>query len=87
MRGMPRYTLVWGARYTLGARYLSKNTVTCFWEMLYESRYATTNKHTNRTEHIISCHGTGKFLMTDTNYNYTPAEGLDCVSLVNHDKN
>ena len=21
---------VWGARYTLGARYLSKNTVTCF---------------------------------------------------------
>jgi len=27
MRGIPRYTLVWGARYTLGARYLSKNTV------------------------------------------------------------
>ena len=26
MRGIPRYTLVWGARYTLGARYLySKN--------------------------------------------------------------
>jgi len=22
-----QYTLVWGARYTLGARYLSKNTV------------------------------------------------------------
>jgi len=22
-----RYTLVWGVRYTLGARYLSKNTV------------------------------------------------------------
>ena len=30
MRGVPRYTLVWGARYTLGARYLSKNTVTFF---------------------------------------------------------
>ena len=30
MRGIPRYTLVWGARYTLGARYLSKNTVLCF---------------------------------------------------------
>jgi len=29
MRGIPRYTLVWGARYTLGARYLSKNTVIC----------------------------------------------------------
>ena len=27
MRGILRYTLVWGARYTLGARYLSKNTV------------------------------------------------------------
>jgi len=27
MRGIPRYTLVWGARDTLGARYLSKNTV------------------------------------------------------------
>ena len=27
MRGIPRYTLVWGACYTLGARYLSKNTV------------------------------------------------------------
>jgi len=27
MRGIPRYALVWGARYTLGARYLSKNTV------------------------------------------------------------
>jgi len=27
MRGIPRYTFVWGARYTLGARYLSKNTV------------------------------------------------------------
>jgi len=27
MRGIPRYTLVCGARYTLGARYLSKNTV------------------------------------------------------------
>ena len=27
MRGIPWYTLVWGARYTLGARYLSKNTV------------------------------------------------------------
>ena len=27
MRGIPRYTLVWGARHTLGARYLSKNTV------------------------------------------------------------
>ena len=27
MRGIPRYTLVWGARYTLGARYLSKNMV------------------------------------------------------------
>jgi len=27
MCGIPRYTLVWGARYTLGARYLSKNTV------------------------------------------------------------
>ena len=27
MRGIPRYTLIWGARYTLGARYLSKNTV------------------------------------------------------------
>ena len=27
MGGIPRYTLVWGARYTLGARYLSKNTV------------------------------------------------------------
>jgi len=26
-RGIPRYTLVWVARYTLGARYLSKNTV------------------------------------------------------------
>ena len=30
MRGIPRYTLVWGVRYTLGARYLSKNTVFCF---------------------------------------------------------
>ena len=29
MRGIPRYTLVWGACYTLGARYLSKNTVVC----------------------------------------------------------
>ena len=29
MRGVPRYTLVWGASYTLGARYLSKNTVLC----------------------------------------------------------
>jgi len=27
MRGIPPYTLVWGARYTLGARYLSKSTV------------------------------------------------------------
>jgi len=33
MSGIPRYTFVWGARYTLGsryilgARYLSKNTV------------------------------------------------------------
>ena len=27
MRGIPWCTLVWGARYTLGARYLSKNTV------------------------------------------------------------
>jgi len=27
VRGLPLYTLVWGARYTLGARYLSKNTV------------------------------------------------------------
>ena len=27
MRGVLRYTLVWGARYTLGARYLLKNTV------------------------------------------------------------
>jgi len=27
MRGIPRYTLVWGAHYTLGARYLLKNTV------------------------------------------------------------
>ena len=27
MRSIPRYTLVWDARYTLGARYLSKNTV------------------------------------------------------------
>jgi len=27
MRGIPLYTLVWGVRYTLGARYLSKNTV------------------------------------------------------------
>ena len=27
MRGIPQYTLVWGAHYTLGARYLSKNTV------------------------------------------------------------
>ena len=27
MRGIPRYTIVWGACYTLGARYLSKNTV------------------------------------------------------------
>jgi len=27
MCGIPRYTLVWGARYTLGARYVSKNTV------------------------------------------------------------
>jgi len=27
MRGVPRYTLVWGVRYTLGAHYLSKNTV------------------------------------------------------------
>ena len=27
MRGIPRYTLVWGVRYTLGARYLSKNMV------------------------------------------------------------
>ena len=27
MCGIPRYTLVWGARYTLGARYLSKNAV------------------------------------------------------------
>ena len=30
MRGIPQYTLVWGARYTLGARYLSKNTVVCY---------------------------------------------------------
>jgi len=27
MRGIPQYTLVSGARYTLGAHYLSKNTV------------------------------------------------------------
>ena len=27
MRDIPRYALVLGARYTLGARYLSKNTV------------------------------------------------------------
>ena len=27
MRGIPRYTLVWIARYTLGAPYLSNNTV------------------------------------------------------------
>jgi len=27
MRGIPQYTLVWGACYTLGAGYLSKNTV------------------------------------------------------------
>jgi len=27
MRGITQYTLVWGARYTLGVRYLSKNTV------------------------------------------------------------
>jgi len=30
MRGIPQYTLVWGARYTLGARYLSKNMVVGF---------------------------------------------------------
>jgi len=30
MRGIPWCTLVWGARYTLGARYLSKNTVIFF---------------------------------------------------------
>ena len=27
MHSIPRYTLVWGACYTLGAHYLSKNTV------------------------------------------------------------
>ena len=27
MRGILRYTLVWGVRYTLGACYLSKNMV------------------------------------------------------------
>jgi len=31
MHGIPQYTLVWGARYTIGARYLSKNTV--HWEV------------------------------------------------------
>ena len=30
MCGILRYTLVWGARYTLGAGYLSKNTVILF---------------------------------------------------------
>jgi hypothetical protein len=44
--------------------------------MLSESPYGTTN----RTENTISCHGTSKFLMVDTNYNYTPTEGPDCVS-------
>ena len=34
MRGIPRYTLVWDARYTLGARYLSKNTVICAYPFL-----------------------------------------------------
>jgi len=30
IRVTPRYTLVWGACYTLGARFLSKNTVGVF---------------------------------------------------------
>jgi len=36
MRGILRYTLVWGARYTLRAHYLSKNTVyfLCFFNVL-----------------------------------------------------
>jgi len=32
MHGIPQYTLVWGARYTLGARYLSKNMVLLSYE-------------------------------------------------------
>ena len=27
MLGIPQYTIVWGARYTLGACYISRNTV------------------------------------------------------------
>ena len=34
MRGIPRYTLVWGASYTLGARYLSKNTVLLYYNIM-----------------------------------------------------
>ena len=36
MHGIPRYTLVWGARYTLGVRYLSKNTVFKFISYMME---------------------------------------------------
>ena len=36
MSGIPPYTLVWGARYTLGARYLSKNTVICKTFLLFQ---------------------------------------------------
>ena len=43
MGGIPRYTLVWGARYTLGARYLLKSMV----NKILHSAYGLVNSEKN----------------------------------------